>query len=169
MSTDPTIPQDIVDAVQDQRAASRRRSATSPAMLAMLLASALPADDVPRNRARRVVRRMPSGPTPPRRRPRIKPAPLRIIDKSIEDAKALDQRVFLHRETGEIRAAAWTDRGIVFCEPKSERVFTRPYRKALEWCAGANDITDLAKQHAAELPPEIPAQPIAEEAAGGGS
>ena len=133
----------------------------------LALAAAMGGDaPPPRVRHRRAPKpaNEPGRPTPPRRHPKIRPAPLRIVDKVDEDARALDGRVFVHRVTGEMRAALWTPAGIEFHNPKTNDTFVRPYRKGLEWCVHADDVTpaDEPDPQLAPLPPEFPAQPIAE-------
>jgi hypothetical protein len=83
--------------------------------------------------------------------------------QAAEAARKLDERVFRHRTTGEIRVASWNPDTITFFNPKTRQVIHREHRKALQWCWNADDITREVEA-SAPLPPEIPATPVAEDA-----
>lgn len=59
----------------------------------------------------------------------------------VQEARALDGRVFQHRLTRQVRAVSWSPTEVTFFVPENGAEFTRSHRKALQWCAEADDVT----------------------------
>lgn len=107
-----------------------------PLALALGLLNEVP--DRPRNGERR---QRAAAPTRRPRAPRPGPETKRLPCPHATAALELDGRVWQHRQTGEIRGACWTPAGVEFHNPQTDDVFVRPFRKALQWCAEAVDVT----------------------------